>query len=185
MRCMKYFIRKLEEPNQAPLYVAACICNEKFRFHPKSEIKNYLQNCKGFVLDADDKYSVNYILLVLLSHWKAKGLSLSSPTCSSEIKTLFEWRGDTMPLSLIRSMLLFDLVVEPQFRDTYREYCSDYVSSPFWKEDEETELLIYSYVSCKECTESGNFINQQLQDALMVPSHELPHQRAGRIHSFP
>ena len=58
----------------------ACPCREKYYLKSRSTLSKYLtRHCKGFVVDPERKYTLNYIIVVLLVNWKEKHLLWRRP----------------------------------------------------------------------------------------------------------
>ena len=55
-----------------PFMCDLCPHREKYSFKPESRLQQYLQTCTNWVQDPEQKYTVNFILLVLLSDLKSK-----------------------------------------------------------------------------------------------------------------
>jgi len=52
-----------------------CCCNEKFPFKTNSTLPKYLEKeCLGWTVDPCNLYTLNYILIILLTNLKYKGL---------------------------------------------------------------------------------------------------------------
>lgn len=64
-----------------------CPHREKYLFKTDSLLLRYLHSeCQGWVRDVDDKYTVNYILIVLFANFKAKQLFNKQYPCLVQCK---------------------------------------------------------------------------------------------------
>jgi hypothetical protein len=53
-----------------PVIYEPCDCQEKYSFKPQSRLLAYLRQCKGWTDDPEGKYTLNYIIAVLLAYAK-------------------------------------------------------------------------------------------------------------------
>jgi len=51
-----------------------CDCRGRYAFKPKSKLLEYLRTCNGWVEDDEGKYTLNYLLIILMVHLKEKKL---------------------------------------------------------------------------------------------------------------
>jgi hypothetical protein len=66
-----------------------CHCKERYFLDPRGTLSRYLnEECKGFVPDGDHRYSLNYIVIVLIANWKVRNLVYREfyPTLQLRIK---------------------------------------------------------------------------------------------------
>jgi len=58
-----------------PITYAPCTCREKYFLYPENLLALYLEEkCKGWVRDPESRYTLNYLVLVLIANFKDKGL---------------------------------------------------------------------------------------------------------------
>jgi len=51
-----------------------CDCQQKYSFKKNSKLLPYLQQCKGWIVDPQEKYTLNYVMIVLLAYLREKNL---------------------------------------------------------------------------------------------------------------
>jgi len=82
----------LEECDHTRASYTPCSCRDKLSFKDDSPLQKYLETrCKGWVPDTENKYTLNYVLLVLIANLKEANL-ITEPIIrlSSELQDLFE-----------------------------------------------------------------------------------------------
>lgn len=47
-----------------------CPHREKYSFNPRSTLRQYFESCEGCAIDPEHKYTINYIILILLTNLK-------------------------------------------------------------------------------------------------------------------
>ena len=96
-------------------------CIHKDRYPIKSEqFLNYLTtDCKGFTVSEDGKYSVHYLLVVLLTNWKDQHLiSRCKVKTNKQIRRVFGIRGSKVQIYHLR-LNIFLLLDTPLKGDFY------------------------------------------------------------------
>lgn len=103
------------------IHYKACPHQDKYTFIPHSPLKDYLENhCEGFVRDPDSKYTINYIVIVLLANWKARRLfskKQDSVLATSYIKKAFRTTSAVIGIRGLRRRIIsqLDTVAEDFF----------------------------------------------------------------------
>jgi len=69
-----YFVL-LNEPRKGFIYYSPCTCRERYYLPPTSSLYLYLKNeCLGWEPSSDHYYNLNYLMIVLITNFKAKNL---------------------------------------------------------------------------------------------------------------
>lgn len=62
-------------PKQYFLTFKSCPCKDKHFLDPRGVLSRYLyEKCQGFVPDGEHRYTINYIVMVLIANWNEKKL---------------------------------------------------------------------------------------------------------------
>lgn len=91
-----------------------CPHQEKYSFHSESRLKQYLENCKGWVSDPNQKYTVNYILMVLFTDLKQKNYILQDAyvsgayfiCCDQQLQSALQAPKPFLPIQEVRGRVL-------------------------------------------------------------------------------
>jgi len=120
------------------IYYEACPHQDKYPFIPNSPLQNYLENhCEGFVKDDQDKYTINYLVFVLLANWKTRKLfskKQDSVLATSYIKKAFRTTSAVIGIRGLRRRIIsqLDTVAE----DFFMRIDPDSYLVPLWCLDE-------------------------------------------------
>lgn len=80
MRAENYYAlrineREVYEKQANPVLYAPCTCREKYFLYPGSLLALYLEEeCQGWVRDPESRYTLNYLVLVLIANFKSKNI---------------------------------------------------------------------------------------------------------------
>jgi len=139
-----YFYRK------TPL----CPHREKYPFNQGSRLKTYVQQCPGWVEDPEERYTVNYIAIILLTQIRAKRQLLLDANdryfllCDHELQKALFLQTPLLELSGLRTEILGQMEhhepLSPQSRYT----------KPFWCVWYMDNILKRIFVDLDECRDS-------------------------------
>lgn len=121
-----------------------CPHKDKYQFLPQSPLKDYLEtHCEGFISDPENKYTINYIVLVLLANWGALRLILTTGKAvraTSYIKKAFATSSPVIGFTGLRRRIITQL--DTKAEDSYlRQYVKAY-NCPLWcLKNEELDIL--------------------------------------------
>lgn len=91
-----------------PPSITHCPHQDRCRIKPDSKLKDYLENeCKGFVKDPQDRYTINYVIIVLIADFEDKELFCPINThivlCTPVLQNIFG--KSRLDLSLFRNLV--------------------------------------------------------------------------------
>lgn len=117
-----------------PLYYTYCPHGNSYQFRHNSSLRKYLEkNCKGWVRNSVDRYTLNYVILVLVCALKEKGLVRKTVIyCDTELREIFD--TDCVLVHLLRSK------VREHFLHNEFPTRNDYF--PFWCVPGYEELIL-------------------------------------------
>ena len=116
------------------IHYEACPHQERYSFIPHSPLKNYLEkHCEGFVQDPEEKYTINYIVFVLLANWKARELfskEQDSVLATSYIKRAFMTTSKVIGIRGLRRRVASQL--DAKAEDFYMRIDPNSYLVPLW-----------------------------------------------------
>lgn len=117
----------IQDPEES-IVVSCCPHQEKYSFKHGSKLKQYLENCKGWVPDPSQKYTVNYIIMVLFMDLKQKNQIFQNVYnskdyfigCDQELQLALQSPTPLFPIEELRRKVLLHLMHnEPIFSRIY------------------------------------------------------------------
>jgi len=146
-------------PMKGPFYdeneVEFRFCIHKDRYPIKSEqFLNYLTtDCKGFTVSEDGKYSIHYLLVVLLTNWRDQHLiSRCKVTTNKQIRRVFRLRGCKVQIYHLR-FSIFLLLDTPLKLDFHHYLGTQKRVVACAESDKEIELVKEIQQGHNECNE--------------------------------
>lgn len=126
----------------APVIIyTTCPHLERHKFCHDSPLLNYLQShCKGFEEDISGRYTLNYIIVVLLANWFEKELLLHDTIiCDPFIQTAFKTENRFLFLSELRGLVVEQ--TEPLGEHYFSKIWFRRYQTPLWCVYQETAFI--------------------------------------------
>ena len=132
-----------------------CPHGNKYPFKYGTKLEEYMRQCKGWLEDQDRKYTINYILIVLLAEIKSRRLLILDAydkyyiICDRELQLSLGVSEPFIEITLLRKQVL------SQMRHTeYRyQHERDY-KIPFWCVRSIDSVLLRIFDNLYECRSS-------------------------------
>ena len=89
------------------LDIKPCPHGEKYTLEDSTLLQYLMEDCKGFQIDPEGKYTLNYVITVLLANWKEKQLIQHCTVLTNgRIKRAFGTYDSCFCLTELRAMVL-------------------------------------------------------------------------------
>ena len=128
-----------------------CTHQEKYQIKRSSRLESYLKNCKGFVKDPKNLYTVNYIIAVLVANWRDQGLITHLVIKNvPQIRSVLGAYTEGITYYRLRELVFRQLETGPQYDAIYSCIDDSYFAA-FHCVNEETGLVLRKLLECPGC----------------------------------
>ena len=139
----------VERPNGIALLL--CLHQERYAIKDPCLLYYLTKQCEGFVEDPEGKYTLQYLLHVLLANWRERNLLKDCDLrVDKHLRIVFRTRDLVIPLYKLRFLIFKKLESEVAF--TYVALNQEKLKPPYCNELKQDFILLNSFPSEHHCT---------------------------------
>lgn len=134
-----------------------CIHKERYPIKSKELLDYLTTDCKGFTISEDSKYSIHYLLTILLTNWGDQHLIFKCKVKTNEqIREVFKLGGEEVPIYHFRFsiFLLLETPVNLNFR-RYSEWNLHKLAVTCTESIREVEIVGRAQQGHSQCSDYG------------------------------